>query len=83
MAPIGEFPENEFDRMINVNVRGVFMATQEAVRHMAKGGRIIMIGSVNSDFVPFGQGSVYALTKAALAGFTRGLARDLGLVESL
>jgi 3-oxoacyl-[acyl-carrier protein] reductase len=78
MAPIGEFPENEFERALSINVRGVFTATQEAVRHMGEGGRIIMIGSVNSDFIPFGQGSVYALTKGAVAGFTRGLARDLG-----
>lgn len=78
MAPIGQFPESEFDRMLAINVRGVFFATQEAVRHMSEGGRIIMIGSINSDFVPFGQGSVYSLTKAAVAGFTHGLARDLG-----
>ena len=45
---------------------------------MSDGGRIIMIGSVNSDLVPFVGGSVYDLTKAAIAGFTRGLARDLG-----
>jgi 3-oxoacyl-[acyl-carrier protein] reductase len=45
---------------------------------MGEGGRIIMIGSVNSDRMPFAGGSVYALSKAAVAGFTRGLARDLG-----
>jgi 3-oxoacyl-[acyl-carrier protein] reductase len=45
---------------------------------MSDGGRIIMIGSVNSDLVPFVGGSVYALTKGAVAGFTRRLARDLG-----
>jgi 3-oxoacyl-[acyl-carrier protein] reductase len=78
LAPIGEFPENQFERSIDINVRGVFTATQEMVRHMGEGGRIIMIGSINSDSVPFGEGSVYALTKAAIAGFTRGLARDLG-----
>jgi 3-oxoacyl-[acyl-carrier protein] reductase len=78
LAPIGEFPEKEFDRILNINVRGVFVATQEAVKHMGEGGRIIMMGSVNSDLVPFSGGSVYALTKAALAGFTHGLARDLG-----
>lgn len=41
-------------------------------------GRIINIGSVNSDLMPFAGGSVYALTKGAVASFTRGLARDLG-----
>jgi 3-oxoacyl-[acyl-carrier protein] reductase len=78
IAPIGEFPEDGFERLINVNIRGVFYATQEAVRHMGDGGRIIMMGSINSDVVPFIGGSVYALTKAALAGFTHGLVRDLG-----
>ncbi|MGJ5820557.1 3-oxoacyl-ACP reductase family protein [Paludibaculum fermentans] len=78
MAPIGEFPEEQFERLLAVNVRGVFSATKEAVRHMGDGGRIIMIGSINGDFVPFTGGSVYALTKAAISGFTRGLARDLG-----
>ncbi|GAB4465716.1 MAG: hypothetical protein OHK0037_20770 [Elainellaceae cyanobacterium] len=68
----------DFERLLAVNVRGVFVATQEAVRHMGAGGRIIMIGSINSDIVPFVGGSVYALTKGAVASFTRGLARDLG-----
>jgi len=59
-------------------VRSVFTATQEAVRHMPDGGRVIMIGSVNSERMPFQGGSVYALTKGAIASFTKGLARDLG-----
>lgn len=78
MAPIAEFPAEEFERLLNVNVRGVFEATKAAVRHMGEGGRIIMIGSVNSDLVPFPNGSVYALTKGAVAAFTHGLARELG-----
>ncbi|HSS31588.1 MAG TPA: SDR family oxidoreductase, partial [Nitrospiraceae bacterium] len=51
---------------------------QEAARHMGDGGRIITIGSVNADRMPFEGGGVYAMTKAAVAGLTRGLARDLG-----
>jgi 3-oxoacyl-[acyl-carrier protein] reductase len=78
IAPIDQFPSDEFDRIVAVNIKGVFVATQEAVRHLREGGRIIMIGSVNSDRMPFAGGSVYALTKGAVAGFTRGLARDLG-----
>lgn len=78
LAPIDQFSVDDFDRLVAVNIKGVFVATQEAVRHMGEGGRIIMIGSVNSDLVPFAGGSVYALTKGAVAGFTRGLARDLG-----
>ncbi|MDZ8227925.1 MULTISPECIES: 3-oxoacyl-ACP reductase family protein [unclassified Nostoc] len=77
-ALIDEFSLDDFDRLIAVNVKGVFVATQEAVRHMGEGGRIIMIGSVNSDIMPIAGGSVYALTKGAIASFTRGLARDLG-----
>ncbi|WP_343224891.1 3-oxoacyl-ACP reductase family protein [Nostoc sp. UHCC 0302] len=78
LAPIEQFSMDEFDRLIAVNVKGVFVATQEAIRHMGEGGRIIMIGSVNSDSTPFAGLSVYALTKGAIASFTRGLARDLG-----
>jgi 3-oxoacyl-[acyl-carrier protein] reductase len=81
IAPLGliqEVAESDFERALNINVRGVFTATKESVRHMGEGGRIIMIGSVNSDSVPFSGASVYALTKGAVAGFTRGLARDLG-----
>lgn len=78
VAPIDTFSLEDFEKVFAINVRGVFVATQEAVRHMREGGRIINIGSVNSDRVPFGGGSVYAMSKAAVAGLTRGLARDLG-----
>lgn len=78
VKPVGEFSLDEFDRMMAVNVRGAFVAAQEASRHMGRGGRIIIIGSINGDHIPFAGGSVYAMTKAAVAGLTRGLARDLG-----
>jgi len=76
---IDDFSIENLDRMIAVNVRGLFVATQAAARHMGQGGRIIMIGSINSDLVPYAGASVYALTKGAVASFTRGAARDLGL----
>ena len=78
LAPIEEFSIEDFDRLVAVNVKGLFVATKEAARHMRNGGRIIHIGSCNSLSVPFAGGSVYALTKGAVAGFTKGLARDLG-----
>ncbi len=78
MAPLEQFLLEDFDRMVAVNVRAVFLAAQEASRHMSEGGRIITIGSVNADRIPFPGGAVYAMTKAAVAGLTRGLARDLG-----
>jgi 3-oxoacyl-[acyl-carrier protein] reductase len=78
VMPLDQFSLDDFDRMVAVNIRGVFVAAQEASRHMREGGRIITIGSVNADRMPFAGGSVYAMTKAAVAGLTRGLARDLG-----
>jgi 3-oxoacyl-[acyl-carrier protein] reductase len=78
MAPLDQFSLADFDHMVAVNVRAVFVAAQAAARHMGEGGRIITIGSVNADRMPFAGGSVYAMTKAAVAGLTRGLARDLG-----
>jgi len=50
---------DDFDRIVAVNVKGLFVATQEAVRYMGEGGRIINIGSINSDYVPYSGGSLY------------------------
>jgi len=77
MSPIEKFSTEDFDKSLAVNVRSVFIATQEASKHLRDGGRVIHIGSTNSERMPFAGGSVYALTKAAIAGFTKGLARDL------
>lgn len=66
------------DRMIDVNVRAPYHAAVEAARRMNDGGRIIVIGSVNGDRMPFAGGSAYALTKSAVQGMVRGLARDFG-----
>ncbi|MGH7181636.1 MAG: 3-oxoacyl-ACP reductase family protein [Nitrospiraceae bacterium] len=78
VTPLDQYSLDDFDRMVAVNVRGVFVATQEAARRMGEGGRIITIGRVNADRMPFEGGGVYAMTKAVIAGLTRGLARDLG-----
>jgi 3-oxoacyl-[acyl-carrier protein] reductase len=78
LGAIDEFPLDEFDRLVAVNVRGVFVAVQAAVPHLGDGGRIITIGSVNGDRVHVPNLSIYAMTKAAVAGLTRGMARDLG-----
>jgi 3-oxoacyl-[acyl-carrier protein] reductase len=77
-GPLEEVSLDDFDRIVAVNVRAVFVAAQEASKHMGAGGRIITIGSVNADRVPVTGLSAYAMTKAAVAGLTRGLARDLG-----
>jgi 3-oxoacyl-[acyl-carrier protein] reductase len=78
IAPIEEFPLAEYDRLLAVNVRAIFVTIQAAVPHLGAGGRIINIGSVMADRVPISGISVYSLTKAAVAGLTRGLARELG-----
>ena len=66
------------DRMIDINVRAPYHASVEAARQMPDGGRIIIIGSVNGDRMPFAGGAAYALTKSAVQGMARGLARDFG-----
>ncbi|SPL71827.1 SDR family NAD(P)-dependent oxidoreductase [Acinetobacter stercoris] len=68
----------DYEKMIAVNVTGVFVATQEAVRHMTSGGRIIHIGSSMTKYSAFATASLYTLTKGAINGFTKSLARDLG-----
>jgi len=68
----------DFERILAVNVTGVFVATQEALRHMGAGGRIIHIGSSMVQYAAFPTASAYTLTKGAVSGFTRGLVRDLG-----
>ena len=78
MGSIDEYSLADFDRTVAVNVRAVFVATQAAVKHMQRGGRIITIGSCNAERMPFAGGAAYAMSKAALAGLVKGLARDLG-----
>jgi 3-oxoacyl-[acyl-carrier protein] reductase len=68
----------EFDRVMAINVRAVFAGAQRPAHHMRAGGRIITIGSVNGERMPMAGGSIYAMSKAAVSGLTRGLARDLG-----
>jgi cyclic-di-GMP-binding biofilm dispersal mediator protein len=73
-----ELDPAEIDHLIDVNVRGPYHAAVEAARKMPDGGRIIVIGSVNGDRIPFPGFTAYALSKSAIQGLVRGLARDLG-----
>lgn len=73
-----EISLEDIDRTLAVNVRSVIVASQAVVKHMDKGGRIITIGSTNSERMPFQGGSLYAMSKSAIVGLTKGLARDLG-----
>ncbi|MBO9536729.1 3-oxoacyl-ACP reductase family protein [Herbaspirillum sp.] len=78
LGPVDEFKLEDLDRTLAVNVRSVFVATQEAVRYMKEGGRVITIGSTNADRMPFAGGAAYAMSKSAIVGLTKGLSRDLG-----
>jgi 3-oxoacyl-[acyl-carrier protein] reductase len=68
----------EFDKTLAINVRSVFVASQAALPHMGNGGRIINISSTNADRMPFAGGATYAMSKSALTGLVKGMARDLG-----
>jgi NAD(P)-dependent dehydrogenase (short-subunit alcohol dehydrogenase family) len=68
---------DEVDTTIAVHVRAAFLASQAAARHMGDGGRIVGIGSNIATKVPYPGVSLYAMTKAALVGLTKGLAHDL------
>jgi 3-oxoacyl-[acyl-carrier protein] reductase len=68
----------DIDRTLAIHVRAVYLASQAALKHLGAGGRIISIGSCFSHRVPYGGITLYAMSKSALIGFTKGLARDVG-----
>jgi 3-oxoacyl-[acyl-carrier protein] reductase len=78
MGLIDDFRLEDLDRTLAVNVRAVFVAIQTAVKHMQAGGRIINIASCNAERVPAAGQCVYSMSKSALVGLVKGLARDLG-----
>lgn len=78
IAPIDDFPAEEFARLVAINIGSTYWTTRTAIKHLGEGARIINIGSINADRIPGPGLSVYGLTKGAMSSFTRGLARDLG-----
>jgi 3-oxoacyl-[acyl-carrier protein] reductase len=68
----------EMDRVIDINVRGVFVATKAALKHMKEGGRIITIGSCVGERMMTPGLVPYSATKGAVKMFTQGLAREVG-----
>ena len=68
----------EMDRMIDINIRGAFVATQAALKHMKDGGRIIMIGSCVGERMMTPGLVPYSATKGAVKMFTQGLSREVG-----
>jgi len=76
--PFDETTIEEMDRVIDINIRGVFVATQAALRHMKSGGRIIMIGSCVGERNMTPGLAPYGATKGAVKMFAQGLAREMG-----
>jgi 3-oxoacyl-[acyl-carrier protein] reductase len=68
----------ELDRVIDINIRGVFVATQAALKHMNSGGRIVMIGSCVGERMMTPGLVPYSATKGAVKMFTQGLSREVG-----
>lgn len=73
-----EMSATEIDTLLATNIGGAVFTARAAIPHLPRGGRIINIGSCLVERVPFEGVAVYAMTKSALIGFTKGLARDLG-----
>jgi len=78
VGPLEDYADDAFDQTFALNVRAPFLAAKKAAALMTAGGRIITIGSIVADRMPGAGGTLYAASKAALGGMTRGLARDLG-----
>ncbi|MGR4880894.1 SDR family oxidoreductase [Streptomyces sp. LARHCF249] len=78
LGPLAELGPADVDRVLAVNVRGVFLMAQAAAGRMRQGGRIITIGTCMTQRVPAPGGTLYAMSKSALIGLTKALARELG-----
>ncbi|MFI6622723.1 SDR family oxidoreductase [Streptomyces sp. NPDC050528] len=78
LGPLEGLSLADVDRVLAVNVRGVFLTSQAAATRMASGGRIITIGTCMTQRVPGPGGTLYATSKSALVGLTKALARELG-----
>ncbi|MDY6941208.1 MAG: 3-oxoacyl-ACP reductase family protein [Cyanobacteriota bacterium] len=79
--PLGTLEEStpeDFEKIVNLNVRGVFLAARAAISRMEEGGRIINIGSIFGERMPLPGIGLYTMSKFAVAGFTRAWSRDLG-----
>ncbi|MFJ4785236.1 SDR family oxidoreductase [Streptomyces sp. NPDC088794] len=78
LGPLEGLSLADVDRVLAVNVRGVFLTSQAAAARMPAGGRIITIGTCMTQRVPGPGGTLYATSKSALIGLTKALARELG-----
>ena len=77
LGDVADVSVDDLDRMLAVNVRGVFLAIQAGAAHLARGGRIVTIGSNTAVRSGHPGSSVYSMTKAAVAVMVKGIAVDL------
>jgi len=77
-GPVEDATLEDIDDTLAIHARAVFVASQAALAYMGSGGRIISIGSCFAQRVPYGGVTLYAMSKSALIGFTKGLAREVG-----
>jgi 3-oxoacyl-[acyl-carrier protein] reductase len=75
---IADIALNEYQTVMDVNVRAPVLFAKAVIPHLGNGGRIVTIGSGLGERVPFPGITIYAMSKAALTSFTRGLSRELG-----
>ncbi|MFD3683145.1 3-oxoacyl-ACP reductase family protein [Streptomyces sp. NPDC058613] len=78
LGPLEELTTADVEHVLAVNVRGVFLTTRAAAPRLGAGGRILTIGSCMTQRVPGPGGTLYAMSKSALTGLTKALARELG-----
>ena len=77
-SPIADYPVEDIDAQLAVNIRGPILASKAAIPHLPAGGRIINIGSAGAERIVGAAGTVYFMTKSAIQSLTRGLAQELG-----
>ncbi|MBC9712845.1 SDR family oxidoreductase [Streptomyces sp. TRM66268-LWL] len=78
IAPMEELSLETVQQLIDINIRATYLTTQAAAVRLGRGGRIITIGSCMAQRVPGPGGTLYAMSKAAMTGLTKALARELG-----
>ncbi|HEY1177728.1 MAG TPA: SDR family oxidoreductase [Phytomonospora sp.] len=77
-GPLADVTLDEVDRTLAIHARASFLLAQAVAPHMPDGGRMVFIGSSLAERVPYAGWALYAMSKSALTGLVKGLARDLG-----
>jgi 3-oxoacyl-[acyl-carrier protein] reductase len=76
--PIEEFNLDDFSHIVDVDLKGAYVGSKAALKHMGKGARIIFVSSNIADHAALPMTSLYSMAKAGLDGLCKGMARDLG-----